>query len=458
MTTIERVMLPKQAEFILESDHRYVCYSGCRAGGKSYALCNKLVARAKVPRAREGLFRQNMTDLRNSTLKTLLDGDGEMPPALPLGTYDHNKVEGVINIHGGGEILYGGFDKGIAARQMGGTGSKSSMNLTGAAIDEAIEVPESMFIQLDGSVRSVVPGLSQQIYVACNPGPPANWVARKFGLSSEYPDPHDGAWAITTTIYENTFLDPKWVKGYAASMSGVAYDRYIMGKWVGSDGLVYDRFYRSTHVRSEAEEPASVMYAIDPGYTDPFVILEIEIDYDGRMHISREFYRAKSEDRQGVSFQEGLAALREMMRDPDADCVFDSALPALIDDARSMGIRAIPAEKGQGSIVSGINAVQARLTLADDNRPRITVHPDCVSTIREFESYEWDRGVSGLKDKPVDADNHAMDALRYAVRHVDGAPQFMFVASGAGEAADREERKAKTFDDLRREDPEWGWE
>jgi hypothetical protein len=40
----------------------------------------------------------------------------------------------------------------------------------------------------------------------------------------------------------------------------------------------------------------------------------------------------------------------------------------------------------------------------------------CPNTIAEFYNYLMDEG----KDKPIDANNHALDALRYVVMREDG--------------------------------------
>ena len=39
-------------------------------------------------------------------------------------------------------------------------------------------------------------------------------------------------------------------------------------------------------------------------------------------------------------------------------------------------------------------------------------------TEQEFDSYTWDTRLG--RDQPIDASNHGLDALRYAVAHVDG--------------------------------------
>jgi len=96
------------------------------------------------------------------------------------------------------------------------------------------------------------------------------------------------------------------------------------------------------------------------------------------------------------------------------------------------GVMPTPAEK---AIRAGIDAVRARLVPGANGVPRLFVvadtlveydgalaeqkRPTCLR--EEFDSYVWARksGDKGAKEEPTDADNHAMDALRYAVMAID---------------------------------------
>ena len=46
------------------------------------------------------------------------------------------------------------------------------------------------------------------------------------------------------------------------------------------------------------------------------------------------------------------------------------------------------------------------------------VHPRCKNTIAELSVYCWDTKRDDPVNKPVDKDNHLMDALRYAMEDV----------------------------------------
>ena len=87
--------------------------------------------------------------------------------------------------------------------------------------------------------------------------------------------------------------------------------------------------------------------------------------------------------------------------------VADSAEPKSIDELKSYGLNVIPAQKGPGSILQGIQLVQDK---------RISVTKRSVSLIREYRNYMWMTDRDGKTiNEPIDAFNHCMDAIRYAI-------------------------------------------
>jgi len=71
-------------------------------------------------------------------------------------------------------------------------------------------------------------------------------------------------------------------------------------------------------------------------------------------------------------------------------------------------------------VLDGISKVQNRLPAVGDGRLRLTVSAACANAIAEFESYCWKETAGGVKDEPEKVNDHAMDALRYALDTVDG--------------------------------------
>ena len=437
-------MLPKSLAFVTDNTHRHLLFSGAIGATKSRSLCYKLVSRAGKPGSVEFLCRKTLVSLKKSTLKTLLEPDGDLPPVLLPGTYTHNKSDGIIRLNGGGQIMYFGLDD---------PSKLGSVNGTGCAIDELVDISKEDYTMLNGRVRMVVEGIFRQLYGACNPGSPSHWAAFRWGLNPGGKLLDESHRVIQTKTTENLFLvekAPDYIESLM-SMTGVAFRRFVMGEWIGSDGLVYDTWDREKHVQARDFEPSRVVYAIDPGYTDPFAIIELSLDNDKRVHVSSEFYKRK------ITNDDGIAALRSMMVDPSCDVVVDSAEPSLVETLQRAGIRALPAIKGPDSITNGINRVQQRLADPGDGRPRLTVDPSCENLIREFESYEWakDKRSDGLKDKPVDQNNHALDALRYGTRHIDGESGF-YLAGGKPEP-EKKQAVIPSFA-VMRQDSEFGWE
>lgn len=91
----------------------------------------------------------------------------------------------------------------------------------------------------------------------------------------------------------------------------------------------------------------------------------------------------------------------------------DSAQPAMISHCKQKGLpRLEPAKKGKGSVEDGIQFIRSFR--------RVYIHPRCKNTLEEFNTYSWkvDRLSGDILDVPVDAHNHWIDALRYALEPV----------------------------------------
>ena len=402
MTTIRIQALKKQLQF-LNSKASEVGYSGAYGAGKTVALCLKLALRACIPGAVEALVRKYNVTIKKTTLRTLLKGTGDVPPILPQGTYKHYLTEQRIQIIGGGEIMYFGLDD---------PDKIGSYECSGVAIDEAVELDESDYRQLRGRRRLQVEGLNRQIYWACNPGTPSHFIAERFGLAPGG-SITEGCEVIETCSHDNTFLPADYLADLD-TFTGIAKARFVDGRWVGSDGLVYDNWDRNTHV---VERPASdfdrFLVGVDDGYTNPLVMLLYGVDGDDRLHCFREYYESRIKHETAIGWADEMGKsfdIENFIVDPSA-----ARLIGLLQEAgHSVG-------RANNEVFDGIRRVQSRLAVAGDGLPRYTVDPGCKNHIREFETYEWakDKGRDYHKDKPNKVDDHTMDAGRYVVSHVD---------------------------------------
>lgn len=90
----------------------------------------------------------------------------------------------------------------------------------------------------------------------------------------------------------------------------------------------------------------------------------------------------------------------------------DSARPETIDYLRRHGFpRMKGAKKGKGSVEDGIGFLQGL---------DLVIHPRCVNLQRELASYAYrtDRRTGAILPIPEDANNHGIDALRYATERL----------------------------------------
>ena len=101
-----------------------------------------------------------------------------------------------------------------------------------------------------------------------------------------------GCEAIVTRSSDNTYLPEDYLADLE-TFSGLARARYVEGRWVGSEGLVYDRWDHQVHVRHREGPWARVLVGQDEGYTNPACMLMVCEDEDGRVHVADEWYEAR---------------------------------------------------------------------------------------------------------------------------------------------------------------------
>ena len=434
MTEVRHKLLPKQ-DMALFSTERHVGYSGAVGAGKSRAACIKgLIHCAGRPTARAGLFRKTLVGLRKSTLKTLIEGDGDAPPVLPYGSYTHNKVNCEIKINGGGSILYSGVETPEAVR---------SMNLSLALIDEVTELTFEDYAAIDDRVRMEVDGQPLQVMSFTNPATPSHWYAQMMGLSPEKQTPDDDCRIILTKTSDNTYLPEKYIKSFERHAGTTYYRRMFLGEWCGTDGLIYPQFSRERHVRKIDTTGWEQELGVDDGVVHPFCTLDAYWGPDDRLHIAREVYE------KGLASDQKRKAIKGVLNG-DARVIVDSAAKDLILSLQQNGVRAVPCDKGQGSVLFGINLIQTMLV-----NDMITIDPCCTNVIREFETYEWAENRDGLKDEPRKMNDHAMDPLRYLARY-RMEQRGLRVLTPDPEAVKKQE-EPKSFAEMRAADPEWGW-
>jgi len=267
-----------------------------------------------------------------------------------------------------------------------------------------------------------------QMMSDCNPGPPSHWLnqranrgqmVRILSRLEDNPRWHDGKdWTAAGLEYL------KILEG----MTGVRRARFKEGKWATADGLIYEEFDPSIHVIREM--PAGwkdwrKYRAIDFGFNDPFVCLWIA-DSGEALYVYRELYMSgrivQKHAEQIIRLSAGedyVATVSDHARQERETLHYHGVHTTLASKDIRAGIDAV-----RSRLVPGANGVPRLFLLADtlveyDGAMAQQKRPTCLR--EEFDSYVWAKkaGDKGAKEEPYDADNHAMDALRYAVMAID---------------------------------------
>lgn len=211
---------------------------------------------------------------------------------------------------------------------------------------------------------------------------------------------------------ENIFLDRAVLKEWEGEYVGDFARQELGGEFVSFEGLIYSEFDRQRHVMSALPDGFAVTYAgVDWGFANPGVIVVGGVDSDGRLSIVRVDYARQRRIEEWVAVAQQLRAVWNIQR-----FFCDPASP---DNIRAFVDAGLPAEAGNNAVLTGIQLVKNRLAWQADGQPRLLVHADAVHLIDEFEQYQWAENRLGVRDQPVKAHDHALDALRYLVVGTD---------------------------------------
>lgn len=303
----------------------------------------------------------------------------------------------------GQKILFRGFDD---VEKLASTTVEKGY-LCWVWIEEAFEIrSQADFDKLDLSVpRGDVPApLFKQTTLTFNPWSEKSWLKARF---FDREDPN--VFALTTNYLLNEFLDQTDREIYERMRveNPRKYEVAGLGNWGVSEGLIYENWaVEPFDVREMDQSGCRHVFGLDYGYTnDPTAFIAAAVYPEKKaLYIYDEHY-------QKHMMNDAIAAMIRRKGYEKERIRADSAEPKSNDDLRRLGIsRIVPARKGRDSIVNGIARIQEY---------RMVVHPRCVNTIAELSAYCWEKGkADDPVNRPVDADNHLMDALRYAMEDV----------------------------------------
>ncbi len=351
----------------------YVLWAMCSFKGMAFAVCGKTV-----------------TSLQRNVIAPLL------PVLRNMGMVCEEKISrSYVDIRLGGTsnrfYYFGGRDEGSAALIQG-------ITLSGVFLDEVALMPRSFVEQ--ALARCSVKG--SKMWFNCNPDNPSHWFYNEWIRKAE----SKKALYIHFTMDDNPSLSEELKNRYKRLYSGTFYDRYVLGKWTVSEGMIYPMFSKEKHIFSDSPPCERFVISCDYGTVNPSsfglwgfcggVWYRLEEYYydsrkEGNLRTDEEHYKAL----------EALAGNRFIEK-----VIIDPSAASFIECIKRHG--RFCTAKADNNVIYGIRKVSAAL-----QEGRIKIHESCRDIIREFSLYRWS-AKAGI-DAPIKENDHAMDDMRYFV-------------------------------------------
>jgi phage terminase large subunit len=309
----------------------------------------------------------------------------------------------------GNYLLSKGFNKSSGKRT---AKLKSLAGATHVFIEEADEISEEEFRQLDDSLRTVKANI--QIVMIFNAPSKNHWIWKKWYNLVDFDMPgkkEDDPGYYTATLKKQTNclsifstyldniqnLDSTTISNFEAYKESDYEYYYTMILGLISEGM-RGRIYKNWKRTDTMPNLYPKFYGLDFGFNDPVVLVELE-SHNKNLWVDEVVYE------QGITND----TLNQLMIDrgvkKHSKIYADSAEPKDIKDLQKMGWNVVPAKKYKGSVTAGIKFIKKYNTFVTERSENIW---------SENENYRWrlDRDKKPT-DEPEDKHNHAMDALNY---------------------------------------------
>lgn len=294
--------------------------------------------------------------------------------------------------------MFGGGDEASREKIQG-------ITLGGVLFDEAALLNENFVNQ--SAARCSVAG--SKFWFNCNPEGPNHW------FKKNWIDAEKNLLYLHFTMDDNLSLSDEVKSRYKRMYTGVFYNRFILGQWVASDGVIYDMFGEDNIFKDSGEPFEKYFVSIDYGTQNPCVFLLWGLRNKTWYAIKEYYYngREKKVQKTDSAYADDLNEFLSGIN-PVA-IIVDPSAASFIAEIKSRGYRV---KKARNDVVDGIRLVGAMLS-----KNEIFFEKSLANTIEEFSSYVWDKSaVDKGEDKPLKENDHAMDAVRYFCATVASKP------------------------------------
>jgi phage terminase large subunit len=299
--------------------------------------------------------------------------------------------EGYIRGKNGTEFIFRGLRHNMSS-------IKSMSKIDIAIVEEAEDVPEKSWLELIPTIREE----KSEIWVIYNPKKKDSPTNIRFGENppknsvSAFLNWSDNPWFPQVLELER--------QNDLERMDHSLYRHIWEGDYLQhSNALIFAGKYEIKDFDRNSDCPYQ---GLDYGFAqDPTAAVRCFIK-DECLYISHEAGAV------GLDIDETAPFVNDLIPDFERYCVrADSARPETTNYLKRNGIPLIQSVvKWKGSVEDGINFIRSF--------KKVYIHPECPQTAKEFSlySYKVDRMSGDILPEIVDAHNHFIDAIRYALQ------------------------------------------
>lgn len=292
------------------------------------------------------------------------------------------------------------------------------MSLSGAYCDELTLFTEEFFSML----LSRLSMQNSKLLATTNPDSPNHWLNKKYLIRKS--ELNMKTWKFL--LDDNEAMDKNVISDIKKEYTGVFYDRFILGKWVTAEGLIYRIFvdHKNDHLINECEETFSfISIGIDygasqsktvfiaTGITNQFknVVVLAEKSFSG-IHDPEEIYD---------QFEIFYNSICQKYGKPNFVFADYGALGEII--TKGLKIRCAKkhiAVRVENCFKGTIND-RIQLTCQLFSRRRLKIISTCTGLINAFENSIWDSKKidTRLDDGTVEIDY--LDAFEYSINNFE---------------------------------------
>jgi PBSX family phage terminase large subunit len=399
---MQPLFAPKQIEFIQNSNAMFnIAHGSVRSGKTVCTLFRFMKAVHDCPGTSIWMIGHTLETIFDNVIQLLFNSE-QLKVFAPFCTWYPGRKELVF----GSKSIYC-----LGAKDERAMGPIQGKTFDLCYCDEMTLYPESI-------VQMIITRLSMphsQLFASMNPVQPSNVIKEK--LINKAIEGDKKYYQLHFSVEDNIFLTEQYKDTLKETLTGLFYRRNYLGEWCLAEGSIFDFFDKDIHVVRRPPRPAEFFIAgVDYGTSNPTACVLVGYN-SGRANgegahlwVEKEYYWDRSKAGRAKTPGELVRDLQNFFEGYYPRTIYiDPSAAALREEMKRANMHTKDADNDvYNGIVTMCNLV---------NEGSLSICVGCHNLIREIEGYVWDPAASKKgDDAPLKQADHAIDALRYAVR------------------------------------------